>query len=232
MHKVNSAFMSKNVLCVWDMAHSVGNVQHSLANDRIICGAGCGYKHLNGLPGGPGFVYQNASLIRELSATRGATFVRPTPVCGWLAHGRTHPFDAFPVIDRFSSDTLQPAESVQRHRASNPEVLALKVLIANLQVITQYGVSSIMELKSALSECLFTSLDHFFQDEIASGVFKYVTPRDPTKRGATICFSIAGVDANSPKRPSTPTNTISVTNLRSTCGLQVMTVAVKLIRSA
>ena len=70
--------MSKNVLCVWDMAHSVGNVQHSLANDRIICGAGCGYKHLNGLPGGPGFVYQNASLIRELSATRGATFLRPT----------------------------------------------------------------------------------------------------------------------------------------------------------
>ena len=197
MGRINGELIAKKVLCVWDMAHSVGNVQHSLTRDRVVAGAGCGYKHLNGLPGGPGFIYQNAALLGELSRSSDsdAAFIRPTPVSGWLAHGRKEPFDAFPVIDRFNVDTLQPLESVQRHRSSNPEVLALKVLIANLQVVAQYGVHPLMKLKEALNDCLYQSLDYFFEKEIASGAFKYITPRDKNRHGATICFSLGGVDA-------------------------------------
>merc|ERR1712066_139747 len=52
-----------------------------------------------------------------------------------------------------------------------------------------------MKLKSALSECLFNSLDEAFKDEIASGAFVYITPRLEEQRGASVCFSMAGVDA-------------------------------------
>lgn len=195
---VNAALIDRGIFCVWDFAHSIGNVLHDVVGDKVLAGAGCGYKHLNGLPGGPGFIYQNAKLIREMWSSSGegdAPVMRPTPVSGWLSHGRTNPFDAFPTIDRFSVSTLQPVESVQRLRASNPEVLALKVLIANLAIIDEFGVSSIMQLKEALTVCLFKALEHYFADEIRNKEFTFITPRERTRRGATICFSVAGVDA-------------------------------------
>ena len=194
---VNAAFIDRSIFCVWDFAHSIGNVLHDVKVDKVLAGAGCGYKHLNGLPGGPGFIYQNSKLIREMwSAQNGdAPIMRPTPVSGWLSHGRTNPFDAFPTIDRFNVSTLQPVESVQRLRASNPEVLALKVLIANLEVIDDFGVTAIMELKEALTVCLFEALEHFFADEIKNKVFTFITPKERSRRGATICFSVGGVDA-------------------------------------
>jgi selenocysteine lyase/cysteine desulfurase len=113
----------------------------------------------------------------------------------YRSHGKTGPFDAFPTIDRFSAATLQPVESVQRMRASNPEVLALKVLIANLAVLDDFGVDTVMELKEALTVCLFDAIQHFFAAEIASKKFTFFTPREKSKRGATICFCIHGVDA-------------------------------------
>jgi kynureninase len=81
----------------------VGNVKHTAEADRVLAGAGCGYKHLNGLPGGPGFIYTNSKLIRQLSiksssssgssssgdnAHNGVVVTeavhRPTPMSGWL----------------------------------------------------------------------------------------------------------------------------------------------------
>ncbi len=202
--RINKAFLERGICCIWDFAHSIGNVQHTVEKDGVLAAAGCGYKHLNGLPGGPGFVYQNSKAVARMyassttpEASRNGTqpIVRPTPMSGWLSHGKSDPFDAFPVIDHFHAATLHPVESIQRSRASNPEVLALKVLIANLEVVDNFGVKAIMKLKESLTQCLLKALDTFFAQEITQGVFAYITPREAGQRGATICFSIAGVDA-------------------------------------
>lgn len=199
---INGALIDRGIICVWDMAHSIGNVLHHLEADRVVAAAGCGYKHLNGLPGGPGFIFQNSQLLANLMSKSSSgddgdkrPTVAPTPMSGWLSNGRTDPFDAFPVLTRFSADTLQPLTCVQRQRASNPEVLALRTLIANLQVVEECGVNTWLTLMGALTECLLQALDHFFEKEIESGVFTYITPREAGQRGATICFSIKGVDA-------------------------------------
>lgn len=198
---INGALVDRGIVCVWDTAHSVGNVMHHFEVDRVVAAAGCGYKHLNGLPGGPGFIYQNSQLLLELMGnnSRGDNQERPvvvpTPVSGWLSNGRTDPFDAFPVLTRFSADTLQPVTSVQRQRASNPEVLALRTLIANLQVVEESGVDAWMATMRALAECLLHALDKFFEEEIKAGIFSFITPRDESQRGATVCFVIKGVDA-------------------------------------
>jgi len=167
--------------------------QHSLVKDQVLAGAGCGYKHLSGMAGCPGVIFQNSSLLAELA--RKWEHVVPTPVSGWLSHGRTGAFDAFPKIDRFSAEIMQKRESVQRMRASNPEILGLRVLIANIKVVSDFGVSKIMELKDALSEWLFESLDEVFKDDIKSGDFVFITPRCKERRGASVCFSLAHVSA-------------------------------------
>ena len=42
---------------------------------------------------------------------------------------------------------------------------------------------------------MLDAIEHFFAKEIADGTFKMISPRDASRRGATICFSIEGVDA-------------------------------------
>jgi kynureninase len=191
--RVNKEFVEAGIPAVWDMAHSIGNVKHSVSADRVLAAAGCGYKHLNGLPGGPGMIYLNSSEMENMQRDH-AHFVS-TPTSGWLSHGRTGPFDAFPTIDRFSVSTLQPRTTIQRLRAGNPEVLGLKVLIANLAVTRAFGVESIMQLKEALTVCLLGALDTAFKVEQAEGHFKLITPREASRRGATMCFSLAKVEA-------------------------------------
>ena len=90
---------------------------------------------------------------RAESADEQSNQVIPTPMSGWLSNGRTDPFDAFSILSEFCVDTLQPLTSVQRQRASNPEVLALRTLIANLQVVEECSVTSWMTLMNALTEC-------------------------------------------------------------------------------
>lgn len=191
--RVNPQLIANGIPAVWDFAHSVGNVQHTLVKDQVLAGAGCGYKHLSGLAGCPGVIFQNSALLAEMSQKWG--HIVPTPVSGWLSHGRTSPFDTFPLIDRFSVSIMQRRESVQRMRASNPEILALRVLIANLRVVSDFGVPQIMELKSALSEWLFESLAVAFKEDIQAGDFVFITPRQPERRGASVCFSLAQVNA-------------------------------------
>jgi kynureninase len=191
--KVNKEFVDAGIPAVWDMAHSIGNVVHSVSADKVLAAAGCGYKHLNGLPGGPGMIFLNSSQLDAME--RAHSHVVSTPTSGWLSHGRTGPFDAFPTIDRFSVDTLHPRNTIQRLRAGNPEVLGLKVLMANLAVTRSFGVDKIMALKEALTVCLIGALDTAFKEEQASGSFRLITPRAAGLRGATMCFTLAEVDA-------------------------------------
>ena len=193
IEKVNAEFVDAGIPAVWDMAHSIGNVVHSAAAHKVLAAAGCGYKHLNGLPGGPGMIYLNSSQLESMESTH--QHIVSTPTSGWLSHGRTGPFDAFPTIDRFSVDTLHPRNTIQRLRAGNPEILGLKVLMANLAVTRAFGVDQIMSLKEALTICLIGALDSAFKVEQDNGNFNLITPRAATDRGATLCFTLAQVDA-------------------------------------
>ena len=154
------------------------------ARDRIVCGAGSGYNRANGHPSGAGFIYQNAALVREIMSND-SVGISPTPMS--IKH--------LSVETQCGKTKQQPVESVQRHEGSNSEVLSLKVLIADLQIFSCYDISSIMALREALCKCLIQCLDYFFTDEIAAGTFRYITPLDKKRRGITICFSLAGVDA-------------------------------------
>jgi len=193
IQSVNREFVEAGVPAVWDMAHSIGNVIHSVAEHKVLAAAGCGYKHLNGLPGGPGMIFLNSCQLESMQ--RAHPHIVSTPTSGWLSHGRTGPFDAFPTIDRFSVETLHPRNTIQRLRAGNPEVLGLKVLMANLAVTRTFGVDNIVALKEALTLCLIEALDAAFEAEQANGHFKLITPREVDRRGATLCFTLAQVDA-------------------------------------
>ncbi|HEX5588975.1 MAG TPA: aminotransferase class V-fold PLP-dependent enzyme, partial [Candidatus Limnocylindrales bacterium] len=62
-------------LVLWDLSHAAGSVPVALEAAGVDLAAGCTYKHLNGGPGAPGYLYVRREFQPEL---------RP-PIQGWFA---------------------------------------------------------------------------------------------------------------------------------------------------
>jgi hypothetical protein len=174
---INNALGDKaGVLCVWDLSHSAGAMLHALEKDGVVAAAACGHRLLNGVPGGPGFTYQNSALLSKL--TSGAANATATTTAGALIQSTPS-----------SGGNINPSEA-----------LALGVLMANLQVVQETGEEAWAKLMTALADSLVSSLDHFFDADIKNGTFRYLSPRDSACRGASVCVSLADVDPAALKR--------------------------------
>lgn len=112
MARLNRAARKYGAVTVWDLSHSAGAMPVALNATRADFAVGCGYKYLNGGPGGPGYLFIAKRHQRAL----------PPALPGWMGHAR--PFDF--------SGSYRPAKGILRHLTGTPYVYGLAALDAAL----------------------------------------------------------------------------------------------------
>ena len=151
-------------LVVWDLSHSVGAVRTELNNAAADFAVGCGYKHLNGGPGAPAFIF---------AAERHHTAMRQ-PLSGWFGHA--HPFEF--------SDDYQPADNIRRLLTGTTGVLGASALEAGVDVMLEADMDAMHEKRGALS-ALFQEL---VATQCAGFALELASPENVRERGAHISY--------------------------------------------
>lgn len=162
MDQVEVMAAEHGVLVLWDLSHSAGSVHLELQKSGAELAVGCTYKHLNGGPGAPAFLYVTRELQEELQS----------PIWGWLGH--SSPFDF-----SFEHD---PAASIKRFFAGTPPILSLTPLNASLDLHLKAGPEAVAAKMRALTDLVISMAD----DQLAEFGLAVCSPRDPKKRGAHV----------------------------------------------
>ncbi|RYG49741.1 aminotransferase class V-fold PLP-dependent enzyme [bacterium] len=162
--RLNEAAHRVGALTLWDLSHSVGACPVAAEANGIDLAVGCGYKHLNGGPGAPAFLYVAHALQDQLVS----------PLQGWF--GQNDPF-------AFGPD-YQPTQGIGRFMAGTPPILALAALEAGVSISAQVGIEAI-RIRSLEQTDGF--IDWFDRVGTHHGL-RLDSPRDPAERGAHILF--------------------------------------------
>lgn len=111
---VTRAVQQAGALMLWDLSHSVGALQVDLGAAGADLAVGCGYKHLNGGPGAPAFLYV---------ARRHQAAIR-SPLTGWMGHA-----EPFAFVDDYA-----PAAGIRAQVCGTPPILGLAALEAGVDL--------------------------------------------------------------------------------------------------
>ena len=164
LKKITTFAHEKGALVVWDISHSVGVLPMNLHDLGVDFAVGCTYKHLNGGPGAPGFLFVHSSLIEKVSQ----------PLTGWLGHIK--PFD-FEV-------EYQPANDINKFICGTPPIIAYKAIESGLEIFKDLSIIEIREKSIKLSE-MFIQL---IQQECNQFGFTLFSPKNSEQRGSQISF--------------------------------------------
>jgi len=164
MADITAATQEAGALMLWDLSHSTGAVPVRLDDAVADFAVGCGYKHLNGGPGAPAFIY---------AANRHHAEMRQ-PLSGWFGHA--NPFEF--------SDDYQPADNVRRLLSGTTGVLGASALEASVDLMLEADANA-MTVKSR-------KLSSLFQELVASRCdgfgLELASPADAEERGAHISY--------------------------------------------
>lgn len=149
---------------LWDLSHAVGAIEMSLDGAGVDLAVGCTYKHLNGGPGAPAFLY----VRREIQAGL------RQPIQGWFGSR-----DLFTM-----GPTYEPADGVRRFLAGTPPVLALVAVEAALELLAEAGISRVQTRSRALTGLAIDLSDAW----LAPRGVELGTPRDPARRGGHVAL--------------------------------------------
>jgi kynureninase len=164
MRRVTAAAHKAGALMVWDLSHSAGVMPVDLNGCDADFAVGCGYKHLNGGPGAPAFIYVARRLQDRYTQ----------PISGWMGDAR--PFE-------FLGD-YEPAPGITRYLSGTPGVIAMAALEASVELILEAPMDAIRAKSVALCD-LFIAL----MDQHCEGMgFELISPRGGTWRGSHLSY--------------------------------------------
>ena len=149
-------------MVLWDCSHSVGAVPIDLAAADVDLAVGCTYKHLNGGPGSPAFLYVRHGLQDELV----------NPIAGWWSHAA--PFDL--DLD------YRPVAGIRRFHTGTMPILSMAAIEAGLDDVLEATVAAIRKKSLALGAYLVDQVS----THLLSLGFDLASPADPERRGAHI----------------------------------------------
>lgn len=149
-------------LVVLDAYQAVGNVPIDLRSLGVDALVGGTHKWLHG--GGPGLAF--LYVRPDLAATLEPAFP------GWMAHAN---FIAF-------APDFTPAPATRRFEQGSLSVEATYAAQPGIELVMEMGIANIRERSLALTQRLIEGAD-------AAGI-PVRTPREPHRRGATICLKI------------------------------------------
>ena len=164
MPRVTHAAHEAGALMIWDLSHSAGVVPVGLGACDADFAVGCGYKHLNGGPGAPAFIYVARRLQENYTQ----------PISGWMGDAR--PFE-------FRGEYV-PAPGIDRYLSGTPPVIGMAALEASVEVILEAPMQEIRRKSIALGD-LFVEL---MRSRCGKHGFELVSPREGAMRGSHVSY--------------------------------------------
>ncbi len=155
---VTAAAREHGALVLWDLSHAVGSVEVDLSAADLA--VGCTYKHLNGGPGAPAFLYVRRELQESLQQ----------PIQGWF--GQRDQFGMGPEY--------VPADGVDRFAVGTPPVLATAAVEVGAGITAEAGIAAVAAKGRALTDVLVQLVDERLP-QVRLG-----SPRDARARGAHV----------------------------------------------
>jgi len=159
---ITAAAHEVGALVLWDLSHSAGSVPVPLAEAGADLAVGCTYKHLNGGPGAPAFLYVRADLQTQLRQ----------PIWGWFGQR-----DQFDMSGRYA-----PVDSIERFLVGTPPVLAGYAALEGIRVTAEAGIEEVAGKGAALTGYAIEIVDAW----LGPHGFALASPRDDTRRGAHV----------------------------------------------
>jgi kynureninase len=147
-------------LVLWDCSHSVGAVPIDFEKGGVDLAVGCTYKHLNGGPGAPAFVYVRRALQENLV----------NPIAGWWSHAEPFALDL----------TYRPVSGIRRFHTGTMPILSLAAIEPGLDDVITATVPAVRAKSMALGEYLVSQND----THLARLGFELASPSDPGRRGS------------------------------------------------
>ena len=164
MERLTAVAHRAGALMIWDLSHSTGVMPLALDACRADFAVGCGYKHLNGGPGAPAFLFV-AQRLQDRFAQ---------PVAGWMGHARPFDFDGEYV----------PAPGIVRYLSGTPPVIGLAALEASVEVILEAPMQQVRAKSMALGDLFIALMD----ERCAAFGFALLSPRDASARGSHVSY--------------------------------------------
>jgi kynureninase len=152
-------------LTVWDLSHSVGAVSLDLNQAKADFAVGCGYKHLNGGPGAPAFIF--AAECHHASMQQ--------PLSGWFGHANPFAF----------TDDYVAANGIRRMLTGTTGVIGASALEAAVDLFLEVDAGEYFQKSRQLSE----AFQHYIDQECAGYGLELVSPKNVQQRGAHISYS-------------------------------------------
>jgi kynureninase len=164
MESITKIGHRKGCVVAFDLAHAAGNIPLRLHDWNADFAVWCSYKYLNGGPGCVGGCFVHERHGRAWDLPRFA---------GWWGHNEKIRFKMGP--------DFHPMPGAEGWQLSNPPVFALAPLRASMEIFTEAGINRLREKSLSL-----TAYMEFLLDQLPSGEFSIITPRETHRRGAQL----------------------------------------------
>lgn len=142
MEAITSAGHEMGCVVGFDLAHAAGNVPLDLHAWGVDFAAWCGYKYLNGGPGGASGVYIHERHHQDRDLPR---------FHGWWGHDKATRFQMEPEFE--------PIPTAEAWQLSNAPVLSMAALRASLDIFDEAGMPALREKALRQTDYLLALLD-------------------------------------------------------------------------
>ena len=146
-------------LVLFDCSHSIGAIPIELDTRGADLAIGCTYKHCNGGPGAPAFLYVRTEIQDRLVQ----------PIHGWWGHDAMFEF----------STAYRPAPDIRRFLTGTPAVLSMRAAQPGIAMIAEAGLDAIREKGVALGRVL----EEGFDEHLSALGYTFGSPRGAANRG-------------------------------------------------
>lgn len=167
MAQVTALAERAGALILWDVSHSVGSMPLALNACNAPLAVGCTYKHLNGGPGAPAFLYVRRDLQSQLD----------NPIPGWMGHQNVFSFELGYTADL----------GIRRFLTGTPFVLSLAAIEPAVELFLEAGIERVREKAVRQSEFFI----HLWKAWLETEGFALNAPKDPARRGAHLSLGHA-----------------------------------------
>ncbi|WP_224449953.1 kynureninase [Haloprofundus salilacus] len=164
VERITEAAHDRDVLAGFDLAHSVGAVDHDLSGVGVDFAVWCGYKYLNAGPGAIAGLYVN----RDHFGTTPA-------LAGWWGHDKETQFDM--------NLTFTPADDAGAWQIGTVPMLSAAPLEGSLRMFEEAGIGTVREKSLSLTGYLVELVDALADAGYDCDVG---TPREPDRRGGHV----------------------------------------------
>jgi kynureninase len=152
----------------FDLAHAIGNVPLRLHEWNVDFAVWCGYKYLNGGPGGIAGCFVHERHARDFDLPRFA---------GWWGHDKASRFDM--------PEPFVPLAGAEGWQISNPPILAIAPLLASLPLFDAAGMEALRGKSVQLTGYLESLLTSRLHTDMS-----ILTPADPAARGCQLSIRL------------------------------------------